>query len=68
MIRGLISEFAAPHLIAFSWYQHTYGVATNLKVELLERGDQVFVVLTHSHLDPEFMAAVAAGWHTNLRS
>ncbi len=68
MIRGLISEFNPPRLIAFSWYQHEYGAATNLRVELDQRGDQVLVVLTHSHLDPEFMAAVAAGWHANFEA
>lgn len=65
-IRGLIGEFDPPHLIAYSWNQDIYGVATNLRVELEQRGDQVFVVLTHSNLDPEFMAAVAAGWHANF--
>jgi len=68
IIRGLIREFDPPRLIACSWYQHSYGVATNLRVELEQRDDQVLVVLTHSHLDPEFMAAVAAGWHTNFET
>ncbi len=66
---GLISEFEPGRIIAFSWNEYSYNQASVLKVELEIRGeDQILVILTHSHLDPEFMAAVAAGWHTHLET
>ncbi len=67
-IRGLISEFDPPHVLAFSWNESSYNAATHFKIELAERDGQVHLVLTHSYLNPEVMAAVAAGWHTHLES
>lgn len=65
-IRGLISHYDPPRLIAYSWNEVTYEVSTEVRFELEQRGEDVYLVLTHSRLPAAFMAAVAAGWHVNL--
>lgn len=68
LIRGIITHYDPPRLISYSWNETNYAVSTEVKFELEERGDEVFLVLTHSRLPASFMAAVAAGWHTNLET
>lgn len=64
--RGLISECDPPRVLAFSWFESIYDTATEFRIELEERDDQVLLVLTHSHLDPEWMAVTATGWHVQM--
>lgn len=64
--RGIIHEYEPPKLISYSWNELTYNVATFVKFELLEEGDQVRLILTHSRLPGDMMASVAAGWHTHI--
>jgi len=68
LIRGIIKHYDPPRLISYSWNETNYAVSTEVKFELEERGDEVFLILTHSRLPASFMAAVAAGWHTHLET
>jgi len=68
LIRGLMSHYDPPRLISYSWNEITYQVSTEVRFELEQRGDDVYLVLTHSRLPASFMAAVAAGWHTHLET
>lgn len=64
--RGVISKFDPPHILQFSWLESIYDTASDFRIELEERGDQVHLVLIHSHLDAEWMAVTATGWHVQL--
>ncbi|MFX7763924.1 SRPBCC domain-containing protein, partial [Acinetobacter baumannii] len=66
IIRGLVTECQPPRLLTYTWNESNYAVATTVRFELQEHGEQVLLVLTHSRLSQEFMAAVAAGWHVNV--
>lgn len=63
---GMVSEFDPPRVLAYSWNEFIYDSASEFKIELEEKDGQVHLVLTHSHLDAEWMAVTATGWHTSL--
>lgn len=63
---GLINEYDPPRLLAYSWNDSTYDSASQFRIELKEQGDHVLVILIHSHLEPEWMAVTATGWHVSL--
>lgn len=68
LIRGTITGFEAPRLIAYTWNELSHEVATEVRFELKQIGDEVQLTVTHSRLPADFMAAVAAGWHTHLET
>ncbi|PWU03768.1 MAG: hypothetical protein C5B53_00050 [Candidatus Melainabacteria bacterium] len=65
-IRGIISEFDPPRLIAFSWNDTKNDLTSTVRFELEQIGDEVRLILTHSRIAPDFMPKVAAGWHSHL--
>lgn len=65
-IRGIISAYEPPHLIAYSWNELDYDMATEVRFELEQRDDKVLLRLTHSRIPAHLMAGVGAGWHTHL--
>jgi len=67
-IRGVITHYDPPRIISYSWNESNYGVATEVRFELEQKGNDVHLVVTHSRLPGNFMAAVAAGWHTHLET
>lgn len=67
-IHGMISEYEPPHVLEYSWNESSYASATQFRIELSEKDGKTHLILVHSHLDPEFMAAVAAGWHIHIES
>jgi uncharacterized protein YndB with AHSA1/START domain len=66
IIRGLVSEFAPPKTLAYSWFESSGDLSSNLRIELEPRGQETLLVLTHSRIAPEFMPRVGAGWHSHL--
>ena len=65
--RGLVSECVAPRVIAYSWVEPSQNVYSHVTFQLEPDGaDQTWLQVTHTHLPAEFMAKVAAGWHTHL--
>lgn len=65
-VRGIISEFDPPKVIAFSWFDTGNDLTSNVKFELEQIGDDVKLVLTHTRISPEYMPRVGAGWHSHL--
>lgn len=65
--RGLVSECSPPHVIAYSWLEPSHNVYSHVTFQLEPQGaDRTLLRVTHTHLPAEFMAKVAAGWHTHL--
>ena len=64
--RGLVDECTPPRVLAYSFMDPSCDLASNVRFELEERDGKVLLVFTHSHLPPEFMAHVGAGWHVHL--
>ncbi len=46
--------------------ESVYDTASEFRVELKEQDDQVRLTIIHSHLDPEWMAVTATGWHVQM--
>lgn len=65
-IRGIISAYEPPHLIAYSWNEIAFNMTSDVRFELKEQGENVLLVLTHTRIPTEFMPGVGAGWHTHL--
>jgi hypothetical protein len=65
-VKGTIRQCDPPHVLAYSWFETTFGVTSAVRFELESQGDQVLLVVTHSHLNAEFMPKVGAGWHVHL--
>jgi uncharacterized protein YndB with AHSA1/START domain len=64
--RGLVNQCTPPWVLAYSFMDPACGLASNVRYELEERDGNVRLVFTHSHLSPEFMVHVGAGWHVHL--
>jgi len=64
--RGLVSECTPPRILAYSFMDPSCDLASHVRFELEERDGKVLLTFTHSHLSPEFMAQVGAGWHVHL--
>lgn len=64
-IVGRVTECQPPHLLVYRW---SHGEeASEVRVELEERGDRVRLVLTHERLPSrDWLLSVTAGWHTHL--
>ena len=63
---GTIVVAEAPRLLVFDWGEDD-GSASQVRIELTERGKDVLLVLTHSRLSSrEAMLNVAGGWHSHL--
>jgi uncharacterized protein YndB with AHSA1/START domain len=71
-IRGVITKWKPPHLLAYTWnvfsprqtdssYPESY-----VTIELGARGDQVLLTLTHLPVLERFEKQNAMGWHTFL--
>jgi uncharacterized protein YndB with AHSA1/START domain len=57
-----ITEFDPPHKLAFTWTE-TGGVS----IELEEKGDEVLLTLTQSHIPTRGrQVSISAGWHSHL--
>ena len=63
---GLVSKYEPPNLLVYSWNEHVYDTTSIFKIQLEERDEKVYLVLTHSHLGSEWMAVTATGWHVSL--
>jgi len=64
--RGIVTECEAPHLIAYSWFETSSDLSSEVRFELEPKGDKVLLVLTHTRLSPDYMPKVGAGWHAHL--
>ena len=75
-VRGTVSEFRKPYVIAFSWLQQRLqpdgsrkGIDEgSVRFELAERGDKVLLTLLHSGLPIHELANHSAGWDSFLRN
>lgn len=75
-VRGTVSEFRKPHVIAFSWFQQRLqpdgsrkGVDEgSVRFELAERGEKVLLTLFHTGLPIDELANHSAGWDSFLRN
>jgi len=75
-VRGTVSEFRKPHVIAFSWIQQRLqpdgsrkGVDEgSVRFELAERGEKVLLTLLHTGLPIHELANHGAGWDSFLRN
>ena len=75
-VRGTVSEFRKPHVIAFSWIQQRLqpdgsrqGVDEgSVRFELAERGEKVLLTLLHTGLPIHELANHSAGWDSFLRN
>lgn len=73
-VRGTVSEFRKPHVIAFSWFQQRLqpdgsrkGVDEGaVRFELAERGEKVLLTLLHTGLPIHELASHSAGWDSFL--
>jgi len=66
VVRGRISEYVAPKLIAYTWFETSVDLTSKVRFELEDRGGTVALTITHSYISPEFMPKVGAGWHSHL--
>ena len=75
-VRGTVSEFRKPNVVAFSWLQQRLqpdgsrkGVDEgSVRFELAERGDKVLLTLHHTGLPIHELANHSAGWDSFLRN
>jgi uncharacterized protein YndB with AHSA1/START domain len=65
-VRGRISEYVAPKLLAYTWFETSVDLTSKVRFELEERDGNVALTITHSYISPEFMPKVGAGWHSHL--
>jgi hypothetical protein len=63
---GLIKEYAPTRVLAYSFIDPSCDLASHVRFELEECDGQVLLTFTHSHLPPDMMAQVGAGWHVHL--
>jgi uncharacterized RmlC-like cupin family protein/uncharacterized protein YndB with AHSA1/START domain len=72
IVRGAITDYAPPRLIAYGWSVVPSDPAaapipdSHVTFELVPRGDQTLLVLTHRRVSREICALVGAGWHSHL--
>lgn len=65
--RGLVNECIVPIVLAYSFMDPACNLASEVRFQLEDCGDgQVLLTFTHSHLPPDMMAQVGAGWHVHL--
>jgi uncharacterized protein YndB with AHSA1/START domain len=64
--RGLVNDCVPPKVLAYSFIEPSCDLASHVRFELEERDGQVLLTFTHSHLPPNMMAQVGAGWHVHL--
>ena len=73
-VHGIIREFRAPHVIAFSWIQRRRqadgsvrdSAEGEVRFELAQKGEKVLLTLLHSGLPLGELAPHSAGWHAYL--
>jgi len=63
-----ITRCEPPRVLAFTWWNVTPEVGSEVTFELLPHGHEVQLVLTHRRLglDRAELAGTASGWHTHL--
>lgn len=60
---GRVTQCDPPHLLAYTWD----GDTSEVKFELTSQGENVLLVITHTHLrDRDEIVNVAAGWHAHV--
>jgi len=65
-IAGRVVAYKPPHLLVYRW-SHGGDDASEVRVELEERGGEVQLTLTHERLPSrDWLLSVSAGWHTHL--
>lgn len=65
-MRGHITRCEPPRVLAYNWGDT--GKDAEVMFELTPQGDDVLLVLTHSHLATRGdMRSVSSGWHAHLR-
>jgi len=63
---GHITACEPPRLLAYTWAEN-HGDPSEVRFELVERGHDVLLIVTHTRLDGrDTMRSVAGGWHTHL--
>jgi uncharacterized protein YndB with AHSA1/START domain len=66
-IVGVISEYAPPHAISYSWNDADHAESrSKVRMELEKESDKVRIKITHEELTPEQIAACSAGWNTHV--
>ncbi|HEY9718768.1 MAG TPA: SRPBCC family protein [Trichormus sp.] len=68
VVKGRISEYAPPNVIAYSWFETSVDLTSKVRFELEARGDKTALTITHSYISPEFMPKVGAGWHSHIEA
>lgn len=65
-LEGRITMCDPPHRLAYTWPEAS-GPDSEVTFELIPRGENVLLVLTHRRLGTrDNMVSVAGGWHTHL--
>jgi uncharacterized protein YndB with AHSA1/START domain len=63
---GRVLECRPPHIVAYTWNEGSDD-PSEVRFELVERGDRVLLAVIHRQLaQRELMTSVAAGWHVHL--
>jgi uncharacterized protein YndB with AHSA1/START domain len=65
-VRGIVEECTPPRVFAYSWFDTSFDLTSRVRFELEARGQETRLVMTHTHLPPDFMPKVGAGWHAHL--
>ena len=64
-MRGRITRYEPPRVLAYTWGETG---SSEVKFELTPQGNDVLLLLTHSHLPTRGdMRGVSGGWHSHLR-
>ncbi|AHG22507.1 ATPase [Chania multitudinisentens RB-25] len=64
---GHITCIFPPRLLSFTWAEQNEGRPSEVMFELVERGDNVLLTVTHRRLpNRDTMLTVTSGWHTHL--
>ncbi|HEY0332943.1 MAG TPA: SRPBCC domain-containing protein [Stenotrophomonas sp.] len=64
-VRGEVTEYDPPHLLAYDWGSGDAG--SHVRFELEKEGAQVRLTVIHTRLETRgARVQVSAGWHTHL--
>ena len=66
VLRRRVPECDPPRVLAYTWGEES-GSPSEVRFELVPRGEAVLLVITHSRLSSrDGMLSVSAGWHTHV--
>ncbi len=71
-IRGVVTQWKPPHLLAYTWNIFAPGATESpfpesyVRFELKQKGDDVLLTLSHRPVLEDFEKPTLMGWHTLL--